>query len=434
MKRKTALSLLTLLLACAPLAVRAQEPPITPQGIQDAMSANPDAAASAKLAAQIRALAGRQDLKQGTRPLVQFKGEDAIVAFAIEAPAGTPTVTFTRDSSTFNTQLSPTLVKLGDTGLYVTTFTLARVGTMPFPTGAGMNFHYFLDGKPVERKRPDGRPEDDHFEAYPHNPDNDVDASAPKGKLTQMPRWKSTIFANTERDWWVYVPAQYTPDKPACVMIFQDGGGYKDNVSRVFDRLIAKGDMPVTVGIFLNPGDLPRGTSAPGNRGERSYEYDTRSDLYPRFLLEEILPEVEKTTKLRHDAAGRAVAGLSSGASAAFTCAWYRPDQFSKVLSWIGSYTDLSPGDTGYEGAHNYPFLIRRLKDDDPRTKIRVFLQDGGNDLDNPYGDWPLANQEMDRALNFKHIDHKFVFGGGNHSGTHGYAILPESLRWLWRQ
>ena len=130
----------------------------------------------------------------------------------------------------------------------------------------------------------------------------------------------------------------------------------------------------------------------------------------------------------------RAVAGLSSGASAAFTCAWYRPDQFSKVLSWIGSYTDLSPGETGYEGAHNYPFLIRRLKDNDPRTKIRVFLQDGGNDLDNPFGDWPLANQEMARALNFKHMDYKFVFGGGNHSGTHGYAILPKSLRWLWRE
>ena len=223
---------------------------------------------------EIRALAGKQDLKQGMRPLVQFDGDDAIVVFAIEAPAGTPTVTFTSDSSMFNTQLSPTLVKFGDTGVYTTTFTMARVGAMPFATGRGHGLPLFLDGKPSSASaRTAGG--DDHFEAYPHNPDNDVDPNAPKGKLTQMPHWKSTIFPNTDREWWVYVPAQYTPDKPACVMIFQDGGGYRDNVSRVFDRLIAKGDMPVTVGIFIHPGNLPQGQSAPGNRGERSYEYDT---------------------------------------------------------------------------------------------------------------------------------------------------------------
>ena len=176
-------------------------------------------------------------------------------------------------------------------------------------------------------------------------------------------------------------------------------------MSRIADRLIAKGDMPVTVGIFIQPGNLPPGQTAPGNRGERSYEYDTRSDQYARFLLEEILPEVEKTVKLKHDAPSRMVAGLSSGSTAAFGCAWYRPDQFGKVLSWIGSFTDLSPGESGIEGAHNYPFLIRRLKDDDPRLKTRVFLQDGANDLDNPFGNWPLANQTMAKALAFKHVD-----------------------------
>ncbi len=265
-------------------------------------------------------------------------------------------------------------------------------------------------------------------ESYPDDPDNHPKADVPKGKLTQMPNWKSKIFDHTDRKWWVYVPSQYTPDKPACVMIFQDGGAYQGRVPTVFDNLIAKGDMPVTIGIFIDPGapmpDAPRG----GGIG-RSFEYDTVSDQYARFLIEEILPEVEKTYKLRHDAASRAIAGLSSGASCAFTAAWHRPGEFSKVLSWIGSYTNLAPGKTGIEGAHNYPFLIRRQD----KKPIRVFLQDGDNDLDNPFGNWPLANQSMAKALAFKGYDYKFEFGHGGHSGTHGFAILPASLKWLWR-
>jgi len=142
-----------------------------------------------------------------------------------------------------------------------------------------------------------------------------------------------------------------------------------------------------------------------------------------------MLPEVEKSVKLRHDAASRAVGGLSSGAACAFTAAWFRPDQFSKVLSWIGSYTNLQGGKTGIEGAHNYPFMIR-LQDKKP---IRVFLQDGDHDLDNPFGNWPLANQGMAKALAFKGYDYQFSYGHGGHSGRHGEAILPQSLRWLWR-
>ena len=265
-------------------------------------------------------------------------------------------------------------------------------------------------------------------ESYPDDPDNHVKAEVPKGKLTQMPNWKSQIFDHTDREWWVYVPSQYTPDKPACVMIFQDGKGYTGRVPIVFDNLIAKGEMPVTIALFIQPGNLlPDGTKR--GRGQRSFEYDTVSDQYSRFLLQEILPEVEKTYKLRHDPASRAVAGLSSGAACAFTAAWFRPDQFSKVLSWIGSYTNLAGDDTGLGGAHNYPFMIRRT---DPKP-IRVFLQDGDTDLDNPFGNWPLANQSMAKALAFKGYDYKFEFGHGSHSGTHGNAILPASLKWLWR-
>ena len=416
--------LLAALLACTPMALLAQET-MTPKAIAEALAAHPTGDAAEKMARQIQLLGGKQDLTKGMRPHVQFIDENAVVVFAIQTAGGTPRVEFTSNSSTLNTILVPPLQKLGNTDIYLTTVSLGLVAEPKFPTGIGMNYTYLVDGKRVGGE---------HFEAYPHNPDLDADPSAPKGKLTQMPNWQSKIFENTERTWWVYVPAQYKPENPACVMIFQDGGGYKDTVSRVFDRLIAHGDMPVTVGIFIDPGKEINGLRSPGGRGERSFEYDTRSDQYSRFLLEEILPEVEKTVKLKHDAASRAVAGLSSGAACAFTCCWYKPDQFSKVLSWIGSYTDLASGESGIEGAHNYPFLIRRLNDNDPRAKIRVLLQDGGNDLDNPFGDWPLANQEMARAFAFKHMDYKFVFGGGNHSGSHGTAILPESLRWLWRE
>lgn len=263
---------------------------------------------------------------------------------------------------------------------------------------------------------------------YPVDPDSVAKPGVQHGTVTQMPKWHSRIFAGTEREWSVYVPAQYSADKPACVMIFQDGVWYKDFVPSVFDNLIAEKAMPVTVAVFVQPGTLLAG-GAPRGNNQRSFEYDTLSDQYSKFLLEEILPEVEKTTKLRHDAASRAVAGMSSGGICAFTLAWQRPDQFGKVLSWIGSFTDLAAGSTGIEGGHNYPSMIRRT----PPKPIRVFLQDGDHDLDNRFGNWPLANQEMAKALEFAHYDFKFVFGHGDHNPAHGRSILGESLRWLWR-
>ena len=219
----------------------------------------------------------------------------------------------------------------------------------------------------------------------------------PKGKLTQQKPWESKIFPKTTRDWWVYVPAQYKDDQPACVMVFQDGGGYTGFVPTVFDNLIAKGEMPVTVAVFINPGTGP----GEDGRGQRSVEYDTLSDRYARFLLEEILPEVEKTVKLRHDPESRAIAGISSGGICAWTVAWERPDEFRKVLSWVGSFTNIASGKTRREGGHNYEALIRKT----PKKPIRVFLQDGANDLDNANGNWPLANQQMAKALAFAKYD-----------------------------
>jgi enterochelin esterase family protein len=250
----------------------------------------------------------------------------------------------------------------------------------------------------------------------------------PQGDVTKY-HWSSKIFPGTERDYWIYVPKQYDPGKPACVMVFQDGGGYVNTntngqwrVPIVFDNLIAKKEMPVTIGIFINPGDVPPAEQGQKPRSNRSFEYDSLGDQYARFLLEEILPEAGKKYNLTKDPEGRAIAGISSGGICAWTVAWERPNDFRKVLSAVGSFTNI-------RGGHNYQAMIRKTE----KKPIRIFLQDGANDLDNLHGNWPLANQEMAAALKFMGYDYKFEFGTEGHNAKHGGAILPDSLRWLWR-
>ena len=195
----------------------------------------------------------------------------------------------------------------------------------------------------------------------------------------------------------------------------------------VFDNLIAKGEMPVTIGLFINPGNRTATNSpaAANNRSNRSFEYDSLGDAYAKFLLDECLPFVTQKfgVKLTDDPDQRAIAGMSSGAICAFTVAWERPNSFRKVLSQIGSFTN-------FRGGHVYPSWIRKTE----AKPLRVFLQDGSNDLDNLHGNWPLANQEMAAALKFMKYDHRFELGDGGHSGKHGGAILPDTLRWLWRK
>jgi enterochelin esterase family protein len=266
----------------------------------------------------------------------------------------------------------------------------------------------------------------DEKKLYTLGPDSQRQEGVPKGTVTKW-SWKSNIFAKTERDCWTYVPAQYDKDKPAAVMVFQDGGGYQSEngsyrVPVVFDNLIYKKKMPVTIAIFVNPGSFPPEKEGEKGKSNRSFEYDTLSDQYARFLVEEILPEVGKNCTLSKDPKDRAIGGASSGGICAFTVAWERPDQFSKVLSHVGSFTNI-------RGGHNYEALIRKTK---PSKPLKVFLQDGSNDLDNEHGNWPLANQQMAAALKFSKYDYKFVYGEGKHSGVHGGAILPESMEWLW--
>jgi enterochelin esterase-like enzyme len=260
---------------------------------------------------------------------------------------------------------------------------------------------------------------------YKLGPDSERQKDVPEGKVTKMEPWKSKVFDGTVRDWWLYVPAQYDKTKPACVMVFQDGGAYVGDKGEfrapiVFDNLIQKKEMPVTIGIFLNPGVIPAAGRDKNPGSNRSFEYDTLSNQYATFLEKEILPEVGKSYNLRQEAAGRAICGISSGGVCAFTVAWERPDLFSKVLSHVGSFTNIRGGDL-------YPRIIRQTK----KKPIRVFLQDGSGDA---AGNWPLANQQMAAALKFAKYEYKFEYGDGGHGGRHGGAILPESLRWLWRE
>jgi enterochelin esterase family protein len=380
----------------------AQDQPLTPKTLQAALAARPSGADAERLAGQIRTyFGGPEALAKGAPPKI----DELTVAWAIESgppPANGAPVRVVADVGGFILPLS----RVGETTLYAGVASLAH--------GTAMSWHYEVG----DRRAGGGQ-----LEAYETHPDSRERAGVPKGALKQMAPWESKLFDGTTRDWWVYVPAQYKADTPASVMVFQDGSGYKDFVPTVFDNLIAKGDMPVTVGIFIQPGVFKDG------RANRSFEYDTLSDQYARFLLEEILPEVEKTVKLRHDAASRAIAGASSGGICAFTVAWERPDQFSKVVSWIGSFTNIASGRTVREGGHNYEALVRKT----PPKPIRVFLQDGENDLDNANGNWPLANQTLAKSLSYARYDYRFELGHGFHSNRHGRAIFPDTLRWLWR-
>ncbi len=263
-------------------------------------------------------------------------------------------------------------------------------------------------------------------ELYVLGPDSQRQEGVPRGEVTKHV-WKSHIFEGTVRDYWVYSPAGYDPDKPARVMVFQDGHAYvgeegQFRVPVVLDNLIHRGELPNIVGIFINPGHRDETRPEPAWRANnRSYEYDSLSDQYARFLLEEILPEVGKIYRLSDDPNHRAICGISSGGICAFTVAWEHPDAFRKVLSHVGSFTNI-------RGGHVYPALIRKTE---PKP-LRVFLQDGENDLDNEHGNWWLSNLQMEAALKFSGYDYKFVGGTGGHNGIHGGAILPEALRWLW--
>ncbi|HEX8311347.1 MAG TPA: alpha/beta hydrolase-fold protein, partial [Chthoniobacteraceae bacterium] len=217
--------------------------------------------------------------------------------------------------------------------------------------------------------------------------------------------------------------------EPAALIVFFDGAAYlkADGAVRapvVLDNLIAKKEVPVTIAVFIAPGEIKAAQAGAKSRSNRSFEYDSLGDANARFLIEELLPAATKDLNISPDPRRRAVCGMSSGGIAAFTVAWEKPEVFGKVISHIGSFTDI-------RGGYVYPALIRKTKGS--AKPFRVFLQDGSNDLDNLHGNWPLANQDMAAALKFAGYDYQFIFGEGGHSPQHGGAIFPDTLRWLWR-
>ena len=263
----------------------------------------------------------------------------------------------------------------------------------------------------------------------PH-PDAIAQDNVPHGTVEDMPPFESKIFNNTTRNWSIYVPAQYNKATPAALMIFQDGHSYKDvngrwRVPVVFDNLIAKGDMPPTIAVFIDPGhdktkDKPQ---SPWRSSSRSFEYDSLGDAYARFILEEIIPTVEQKYSITTDPEMRAICGASSGGICAFTVAWERPNEFRKVLSTIGSFTHL-------RGGNIYPSLIRKTE---PKP-LRIYQADTSGDIDNAFGSWPWSNQLMASSLKYMGYDTRFDWAEGYaHSADHGGALFPDALKWLWR-
>jgi enterochelin esterase family protein len=288
---------------------------------------------------------------------------------------------------------------------------------------------------------------------YPPSQDSLPQPGVLKGKLIGPLEFHSKIIEGTVRRYWIYVPAHYDPKDPPNLLVFQDGQRAINpqgplNIPVVLDNLIARGDIPPTIGIFITPGNT--GTDhypdnlGTGNPNHRAPEYDALSDTYAHFLTDEMLPEVAKSYKFTDDPRRRAIGGTSSGAICAWTVAWNRPDAFGNVISMIGSYTSIGYHPATAEhpmapGGDTYPGLIRR----NPIRPIRIFLQDGTNDLNNEFGNWHLANEQMLSSLQWANAnadakkvpgaryDIRYEWGDGAHSDVHGGWLLPGILRWM---
>jgi enterochelin esterase-like enzyme len=285
-------------------------------------------------------------------------------------------------------------------------------------TGAAYKYTWIADGKPIGGAN--------NLPAF--GSDSYAKPGVPQGKLTGPIEVPSKIYPGVKANMWYYVPAQWDGATPLAVQVWGDGQQFTGprpgqwRILETLDNLTGQKRIPLMVSIFVQAGTGPE-------RNQRSIEYDTVSDAYLHRLLDEIFPVVAAHVKMRTDGYSRAIQGLSSGAIMAFNAAFDKPEEFSRVLSWIGSYTALQRSAAHPEGGAEYPTMVRR----EAKRNIRVWLQDGSNDLDNTAGNWPAANIGMANALKFKGYDYHFSFGVGEHSDAHGAAELPEALTWLWR-
>ncbi|HEX8712594.1 MAG TPA: alpha/beta hydrolase-fold protein [Terracidiphilus sp.] len=276
-------------------------------------------------------------------------------------------------------------------------------------------------------------PAQDNYNNYPLGPDSQVQAGVPEGTVTHYVLQPGRFYPGTPHNYAIYVPAQYDASKPTPFMIFLDGSQALGNVMRVpvvVDNLIAKHEIPPMIGIFVDPGILPALSDNDQQRYNRNFEYDSLSPRFSRFLLEELIPAVAAKYNLSKNPDDRGLSGVSTGAVGALMAAWNRPDQFHRVLSFIGTYVDM-------KGADHLPALIRKTE---PKP-IRIFMQDGSHDHiapAEPYGwdfagSWPLNNEVMYQAFQYAGYDVKFEMGTGTHSTKQAGAIMPDALRWLWR-
>jgi enterochelin esterase-like enzyme len=275
---------------------------------------------------------------------------------------------------------------------------------------------------------------------YRLGPDSMAQEGVPKGTIKGPFSLPSEVFPGTSHTYWVYVPAQYDAAKPACLMVFNDGQAFMApegdaRAQNVMDNLIYRREIPVMIGVFINPGRRPdQPEPHPKDWGDRNTnrptEYNSPDDRYPRVIVDELLPVLYKEYNISKNPDHHGIGGASSGAIAAFTVAWERPNHFRKVLSIVGSFVDL-------RGGHVYPEAVMKSE----KKPIRVFLQDGRNDnralrADGTYNekrDWFYQNVRLMKALTEKGYEVNYTWGIGRHGQKQGGAIMPEMMRWLWR-
>ena len=286
-------------------------------------------------------------------------------------------------------------------------------------TGVTHSYQFYADGKPLGARS----------DAIGYNPDSYEKPGVPRGTVSDKRTITSRIYDGMKADYWIYASPGVDPAVPSALMVWQDGQGLVGEYSRarlftVTENLVHQKLMPPVVYVLIAPGQSPQG------RAMRSIEYDTMSDRYPRFLMEEVLPEVEKAYKLRADAYSRAIAGESSGGICAFNAAWRMPDHFSRVQSGVGSFTSIQwHPEEKLDGGNVYPFQVRK----EPKRNIRIWMSDGSDDLENQFGSWPMQNIQMANSLKLREYDFHFRFGTAAHGGAQIALDLPESLAWLWR-
>ncbi|HEY4903592.1 MAG TPA: alpha/beta hydrolase-fold protein [Candidatus Sulfotelmatobacter sp.] len=383
--------------------------------------------ASSELAQSIKRSFTATQLHEGTAAM----GHLSSFFFAVEA-ASKPTLMI--DGAP-----GPELQLVPNTALWYAVAEISKQGVIH-------SFFYLVQGK-----RFGGSTDLPVFDSFAY-----LEPGVHSGTLSQPLLHSSKIYDGMQTTYWTYVPAQYNPKVPAALMVIQDGQYYTDRDGNipflnVLDNLIAQKKIPVIICVFISPGKIASAAGTPtysaakayGEKWNRQLEdsmrsilYDTVSDRYPRFLRDELLPEVEAKYNIRKDAYSRGIMGLSSGAICSFNTAWQMPEQFSRVISWIGSFVSLQwqENPMNPDGGQDYSDKVLR----ESKRNMRVWLQDGSRDQQygsapRNYGSWPAANFRMANALKLTSYDFHLSYGEGTHNSAQGAVELPQELIWLWR-